>query len=69
MKMVDKNGLKINSTLFEFINNEAIPSTNIKIDDFWSKFSKIVHEDDYIHPNLLWAAPIFNNWQGDYIDE
>ena len=35
MKMVDKNGLKISSTLFEFINNEAIPGTNIKIDEFW----------------------------------
>ena len=44
MKMVDKNGLKISSTLFEFVNNEVIPSTNIKIEAFWSNFSKIVHE-------------------------
>ena len=41
MKMIDKNGLKISSTLLEFINNEAIPNTNIKIEDFWNKFPKI----------------------------
>ena len=37
MKMVDKNGLKISSTLFEFINNEAIPNTGVKNEDFWKK--------------------------------
>ena len=45
MKMIDKNGLKISSTLFEFINNEVIPNTNINSDEFFGeKFSKIVHE-------------------------
>ena len=53
MKMVDKNGLKISSTLFEFINDEVIPSTNIKIEDFWSKFSKIVHELAPINKSLV----------------
>ena len=42
--MIDKNNLKIGKTLFEFINNEAIPGTDINIDDFWSKFSNVVHE-------------------------
>ena len=37
MKIVDKNGLKISSTLFEFINNEAIPNTGVKNDDFWNQ--------------------------------
>ena len=53
MKMVDKNCLKISSTLFEFINDEVIPSTNIKIEDFWSKFSKIVHELAPINKSLV----------------
>ena len=53
MKMVDKNGLKISSTLFEFINDEVIPNTNIKIEDFWSKFSKIVHELAPINKSLV----------------
>ena len=44
MKTVDKNGLKVSSTLLEFINNEVIPNTNINIDNFWSKFSNVVHE-------------------------
>ena len=44
MKMIDKYGLKISSTMFEFINNEAIPDTNVDIQEFWSKFSNVVHE-------------------------
>ena len=44
MSIIEKNGLKISSTLFEFINNEVIPGTNIKSDDFWNKFEKAVHE-------------------------
>ena len=44
MKMIEKNDLKIRSTLFELINNEAIPGTNVDTDKFWSNFSKIVHE-------------------------
>ena len=53
MKMVDKNGLKISSTLIDFVNNEVIPGTNIKIDAFWNKFSKIVHELAPINKSLV----------------
>ena len=53
MKMVDKNGLKISSTLFEFINNEAIPNTGVKNDDFWNKFSNVVHELAPINKKLI----------------
>ena len=53
MEMVDKNGLKISSTLFEFINNEAIPNTGVKNDDFWNKFSKVVHELAPINKKLI----------------
>ncbi len=53
MKMVDKNGLKISSTLFEFINNEAIPNTGVKNEDFWNKFSKVVHELAPINKKLI----------------
>ena len=41
MNYINKNDLKINSTLFEFINKEAIPGLNIKSEDFWKNFSKI----------------------------
>ena len=53
MKMIEKNGLKISSTLFEFINNEVIPNTNINIDEFWSKFAAIVHELSPINKELI----------------
>ena len=44
MNIIEKNGLKISSILFDFINNEVIPETNIKSDDFWNRFAKIVEE-------------------------
>ena len=44
MKFVTTNDLKIDKTLFDFINNEVLPGTDINQDDFWKKFSKVVHE-------------------------
>ena len=53
MKMIDKSGLKVSPNLLDFINNEAIPNTNIKIDDFWDKFSTVVHELTPINKDLI----------------
>ena len=53
MSIMDKNELKISSTLLEFINNEAIPGTNINTEEFWSNFSKIVHELAPINKKLI----------------
>ena len=53
MTLIDKNGLKVNSILVEFINNEVIPGTNVKRDDFWNKFSSIVHELAPINKTLI----------------
>ncbi len=44
MNIINKNGLQINSALFDFINEEVIPGTNINSDNFWKKFEKDVHE-------------------------
>ena len=44
MSYIKKNNLKINSSLYEFITKEVFPGTNIKPEDFWNKFDKIVHE-------------------------
>ena len=44
MKFVTTNDLKVDKTLFDFINNEVLPGTDINQDDFWKKFSKVVHE-------------------------
>ena len=53
MKKKKKNNLKIDSILFEFINNQAIPGTGINSDDFWNKFENVVHELAAINKNLL----------------
>ena len=45
--------------MFEFINNEVIPGTNIKSDDFWNKFEKVVHELAPINKNLIEKREIF----------
>ena len=36
MSLTEKNGLKINTKLFDFVNNEIIPGTNIESEEFWS---------------------------------
>ncbi len=53
MNMVEKNSLKISQTLFDFVNKEAIPGTELNSEDFWDKFSKIVHEFAPINNNLI----------------
>ena len=53
MKLISKNDLKINQTLFDFINGEVLPGTDINQDDFWIKFSKVVHELSPINKKLI----------------
>jgi len=66
MSVIDKNGLKISSALFKFINEEIIPGTDIKSDDFWDKFEKVVHELAPINKNLIkkreTIQKIINEW-------
>ncbi len=53
MGFINKNDLKINQTLLDFINNEVIPGTDIIPNDFWNKFSEVVHELAPINKNLI----------------
>ena len=53
MKIVDKNGLKISSILFEFINNEVIPGTKVSADKFWNSFAKAVKDLAPINKDLI----------------
>ncbi len=53
MSFTEKNGLKINSKLFNFINNEVIPGTDIKSDEFWKNFEKTVHELAPLNKKLI----------------
>ncbi|MDZ5710913.1 malate synthase G [Jeotgalibacillus haloalkalitolerans] len=40
---MNKHGLQVNPSLYEFIEKEALPETGINSEDFWSGFSEIVH--------------------------
>ena len=53
MNYIKQNNLKIDQILFEFINKEVIPGTDIKSDDFWNKFEKVVHELSPINKSLI----------------
>ena len=44
MSFIEKKGLKISSILFDFVNKEIIPGTDIQTDKFWDGFEKTVHE-------------------------
>ncbi len=69
MKFVNKNNLKINQALFDFINKEAIPGTNINNEDFWNKFSKVVHELSSVNKDLIEKREVIqkkiDNWHLD----
>ena len=66
MKMVEKSGLKVSSTLLEFINNEVIPNTNIDIDKFWNKFSEVVNELSPINKALIQKREIIQKKIDDW---
>ena len=53
MKLISQNDLKINQTLFDFINKEVLPGTDIKQDNFWDKFAKVVHELAPINKKII----------------
>ncbi len=53
MSLVKKNELKVNSKLLDFINKEVLPGTQIKPENFWTKFDQAVHELAPINKELL----------------
>ena len=53
MSLTNKNRLKVNSMLIDFINNEAIPGTDIEPDNFWKKFENVVYELTPINKALI----------------
>jgi len=53
MNKIKKGNLKIDSILFEFINREVIPETDIAVEDFWNKFDLAIHELAPINKNLI----------------
>jgi len=47
------SSLQIAKVLFDFVNNDALPGTGIDSDDFWSAFSKIIHDLAPVNRELL----------------
>ena len=43
-KYIKIEGLSVSKNLFYFINNELLPGTKIKKENFWKGFNKYVHE-------------------------
>ena len=66
MSKINKNGLKISSEIFEFINNKAIPGTNIDIENFWQKFSDVVHELAPVNKELIQKREIIQKKIDDW---
>ena len=59
MKTIDKNNLKISVLLYDFINDEVIPGTNIESSKFWEGFSNAVHELAPLNKQLLKKEKIY----------
>ena len=53
MKKINIENLQVDERLLSFVNEEAIPGTNINIDNFWNGFSKTVHDLAPINKKLL----------------
>ena len=73
MNAINKNNLKINKALFDFINNEAIPGTDIDQEDFWSNFEKVVHELAPVNKALIQKREVkqkkIDAWHRSRIDK
>ena len=53
MSLENKYDIKINSLLYEFINKEVLPGTNLDQENFWKAFSKISNELAPINRSLI----------------
>ena len=54
-KFIKIFGLSVSKTLFDFLNNEVLPGTNVSKKRFWSGFDKTVHELAPINKKLIQA--------------
>ena len=59
MNYIKKNSLKIDSILFEFVNSEALPGTNLSQDDFWNGFEEVVNNLAPVNKKLIEKEKLF----------
>ena len=73
MGIIEKNNLKINSSLFEFINKEVLPGIDVDSEKFWNDFEKVVHELAPINKTLIKKREIIqkeiDNWHNHNKDK
>ena len=73
MGIIEKNNLKINSSLFEFINKEVLPGIDVDSEKFWNGFEKVVHELAPINKTLIKKREIIqkeiDNWHNHNKDK
>ncbi len=50
---IDRHGLQIDETLFDFIEGQALPGTEVEADAFWQALSTLAHEFGPKNANLL----------------
>ena len=53
MEKLKKGNLEVSSALFDFINQEVIPGTDIIVEEFWEKFDLAIHELAPINKALI----------------
>ena len=53
MKKIKVNNLQVSEDLVKFVNDEAIPGTNLDKDKFWKDFDEAVHILTPINKKLL----------------
>ena len=44
MQRIEKQGLQVDAKLVSFLEEQALPGTDVAPDDFWTSFSALVHE-------------------------
>ena len=44
MKKISINNLSVDENLYNFLNNEVLPGTDVDQGQFWDRFSKVVND-------------------------
>ena len=52
-KRLNRSNLQVSETLVNFIENDALPNTNISAERFWKKFELILNHFSPINKKLL----------------
>ena len=60
-KRLNRSNLQISETLVNFIENEALPNTNVSAERFWNKLELILNQFVPLNQKLLETRSIMKN--------